>query len=75
MYQLPIWSQKPSKCQPGEWYIEEIKNGTVVSKHVLNVPVTTFGRTPLQLLPTPCNEPKIDYKSVITAHESEYEYL
>ena len=115
MYQLPIWSHKPSKCREGEWYIEEIKNGIVVSKHILNVPVTTFGRIPLhQLLPRdPPSSPSSDhkhgddgslinsersnlysnnnddsgvhiqrstvtsgrriaYKSVITAHESEY---
>lgn len=71
MYQLPIWSHKPSNCQEGEWYIEEIKNGMVVSKHILNVPVTTFGRTPVQLLPNTNDDPKIDYKSIITAHESE----
>ena len=75
MYNLPIWSHKPSNCQEGEWYIEEIKNGMVVSKHILNVPVVTFGRTPpvvqQQLLPND-NNPKIDHKSIITAHESEF---
>mmetsp|Transcript_20149 Transcript_20149/g.30229 ORF Transcript_20149/g.30229 Transcript_20149/m.30229 type:complete len:316 (-) Transcript_20149:2257-3204(-) len=76
-YQLPSWSKRPRDGD--EWCLEEIKNGVVVQKHKLDLPVITFGRTPLHL-PTnssksTCTSDGSDsssraFKSVLTAHES-----
>lgn len=79
-YKLPMWACKPSsnrnlnsEDKEGDnvdWSIEEIKNGTVLNKYDLfDVAVVTFGRFPLNLN---TDNDGVPYKSIVTAHESEF---
>ncbi len=67
-YQLPLWSKKPRDAD--EWFLEEIKNGVVVNKHKLDLPVITFGRIPYTSNDNGGGD-RNAFKFILTAHESE----